>query len=171
MTLLELLAHFRATVQQSLTDAQRPDLNFDDSLIAAGAVAWDSCCGFLAVAPIRTYRYINPFPQEVVGDDSCDYAGIGVELSAVWLRCVPEIDDSGNPPSTMALQAAYDVLLNDHDPIWNALVSAEMVEMPGGWELERSAPVITWLGDQGGCVGLDARIQLGVDCSQWSITT
>lgn len=166
MKLTDLLAHVRATAQQALIDAGSPDLDFTTSLIAAGSVAWDTCCGWMVVAPQRTFRYQAPFPTLAQTDTACEYGGMGVEISLVWLRCVPEVDDQGNAPSVARMQAAYDVILADHDTIWNALVGAKTVDM-GGWELDRSDVSITWLGDQGGCVGFDARVSLGVDCQEW----
>jgi len=135
----------------------------DTSYIAAGMVAWDSCCGLLVAAPERTYRSAQ-FPIEGTTDYVCESAFIVVDVVILLLRCVPTIDDRGNPPPVAGLSAAYQSVLNDAAIIWNVVNG----ELPDGWQ--RSGLDQGYVGAQGGCVGVETRLSVGLAQSLWCPT-
>src|SRR6188472_1455578 len=68
------------------------------SYVAAGAVAWDSCCGLLVAAPERVYRSAA-FPIEGTTDYVCEPSFLVVDVIVLLLRCVPVVDDRGTAPT------------------------------------------------------------------------
>lgn len=72
----------------------------------AGQIADDDCCaGQLAVTVTRFYPSAAP-PAEATGDDSqpgCGPPLLVADLTVRVTRCVPVIDDQGNPPSCAGL--------------------------------------------------------------------
>lgn len=130
------------------------------SYVAAGAIAWDSCCGLLVVAPERVFRSAT-FPIEGTTDYVCESAFLVVDVVVLLLRCVPTLDDRGIAPAPALLSAAYGSLLTDAAIIWNVVVD----ELPEGWE--RSAVDQTFVGAAGGCVGVETRLSVGLPQSVW----
>jgi hypothetical protein len=132
----------------------------DAAFVAAGTIAWDSCCGFLVVAPERVYRSAV-FPIEGTTDYVCETSFIVVDVIVLLLRCVPVIDDRGKAPEPAALSAAYHAVLNDAAVIWNTVVD----ELPEGWE--RANVDQAFVGAQGGCVGVETRMTIGLPQDVW----
>lgn len=130
------------------------------SYVAAGAVAWDSCCGVLVAAPERVYRSAS-FPGEGTTDYVCESSFLVVDLVVLLLRCVPVIDDRGNAPTAKAMGAAYENALTDAAIIWNEMVG----ELPEGWQ--RANVDQTFVGAIGGCIGIETRMQVGLAQSVW----
>ena len=130
------------------------------SYVAAGAVAWDSCCGLLVVAPERVYR-AAAFPIEGTTDYICESSLLVVDLVVLLLRCVPTIDDRGVAPSPAALGSAHEALLTDAAVIWNVVVG----ELPEGWQ--RANVDQTFVGADGGCIGVETRMAIGLAQSLW----
>lgn len=130
------------------------------SYVAAGAIAWDSCCGLLVAAPERVYRSAT-FPIEGTTDYVCDDALIVVDVVLLLLRCVPAVDDRGKVPSPAALGPAYSKVISDAAVIWNAVVG----ELPEGWE--RANVDQMFVGAQGGCIGVETRFTIGLPQSVW----
>lgn len=128
--------------------------------VAAGAIAWDSCCGVLVAAPERVYRSAE-FPIEGTTDYVCEESALVVDVVILLLRCVPTLDDRGNPPSIPTLSAAYTTVLNDAAVIWNVVAG----ELPEGWQ--RSAVDQQFVGAQGGCIGVETRLSVGLAQSEW----
>jgi hypothetical protein len=128
--------------------------------VAAGSIAWDSCCGLLVVAPERVYRSAD-FPIEGTTDYVCETAFLVVDLVVLLLRCVPTLDDRGIAPAPSVLNASYGSLLTDAAVIWNVVVD----DLPEGWE--RSAVDQTFVGAAGGCVGVETRLSVGLPQSVW----
>jgi hypothetical protein len=126
-------------------------------------VAWDSCCGLLVAAPERTYRSAQ-FPIAGTTDYQCESAFIVVDVVVLLLRCVPTIDDRGNPPAVSALSAAYAGVLNDAAVIYNVVTG----ELPEGWQ--RANVDQGYVGAQGGCVGVETRLSVGLAQSAWCPT-
>lgn len=131
-----------------------------DSYVAAGGVAWDSCCGLLVVAPERVYRSAA-FPIEGTTDYVCETALLTVDLVMLLLRCMPTLDDRGIPPAASALNAAYNSVLTDAAVIWNAMTG----ELPEGWD--RANVDQTFVGAEGGCVGVETRMTIGLAQDAW----
>lgn len=131
-----------------------------DSYVAAGLIAWDSCCGLLVVGPERIYRSAT-FPIEGSTDDECETGMIVVDLVVLLLRCVPTLNDRGQAPPADALWAAHRKILNDGAIIWNAVTG----ELPDGWQRARVDQ--TFIGAQGGCIGIETRLSVGLAQDAW----
>lgn len=130
------------------------------SYVAAGATAWDSCCGLLVAAPERTYRSPS-FPIEGQSDDDCETAMLVVDVLVLLLRCVPTIDDFGNAPKPAELSAAFNAIINDAAIVWNAVTG----ELPEGWQ--RANVDQAFVGAEGGCIGVETRLTIGLPQSEW----
>ena len=130
------------------------------SYVAAGAVAWDSCCGVLVAAPERVYRS-GQFPIEGTTDYVCEDALLVVDVVVLLLRCVPVLDDRGNAPTPQAMNDAYVKVMNDAAIIWNVVTD----DMPEGWE--RANVGQQFVGAQGGCIGVETRLSVGLAQQDW----
>jgi hypothetical protein len=128
--------------------------------VAAGGIAWDTCCGLLVVGPERTFRSAQ-FPIEGTTDYQCETGFIVVDVVILLLRCVPTIDDRGNPPAVSELSAAYQSLLTDAAILWNVAVG----ELPEGWQ--RASVDQSYVGAQGGCIGVETRMSIGLAQGEW----
>ena len=142
----------------ALVACDRPPIT--EHYVAAGAVAWDSCCGLLVVAPERVFRSAQ-FPAEGTTDYVCETSLLVVDIVVLLLRCVPTVDDRGMPPTPDAMDAAYADALTDAAIIWNELVG----EKPEGWD--RANVDQTFSGATGGCIGVETRMQVGLAQSVW----
>lgn len=128
--------------------------------VAAGAIAWDSCCGLLVAAPERVYRSAS-FPVEGTTDYVCESSFLVVDVVLLLLRCVPTIDDRGNAPAPAALGAAHQGVLTDAAVIWNVVTG----ELPEGWD--RANLDQSFVGAEGGCIGVETRFTIGLPQSVW----
>ena len=148
------------TTETALNDCGRDPIN--RSYVAAGEIAWDDCCGMLVVAPERVYRS-QTFPGEATDEEICFGGYIAINYVVLLVRCVPTVDDRGRAPSVADLQAAYDSLLGDAAVVYNAVTS----DLPDYWM--RSSVAQTFLGAEGGCIGVETRLTIGIEQDQWSI--
>lgn len=130
------------------------------SYVAAGAAAWDDCCGTLIAAPERVYRTVT-FPLEGQSNDPCETAELAVDVVILLLRCVPTIDDKGRVPGQDKLIDAYQRILGDAATIWNAVRG----ELPEGWL--RANISQTFVGAEGGCIGVETRFTIGLPQEDW----
>ena len=144
----------------ALADCNREPISL--TYVGSGAIAWDDCCGTLVVVPERIYRSTS-FPAEDTDEVICFDGLIAIELSVLLLRCVPVVDERGRAPSQNALETAYADLLGDAAVIYNALTS----QFPDYWE--RTNPAQTFIGAQGGCIGVETRFIIGLEQSQFGI--
>jgi hypothetical protein len=133
------------------------------SLVAAGEIAWDNCCGMLVAAPERVFRSIS-FPSEFTTMEYCDTGHIAHQLVLLLVRCTPAPDARGNAPAEATLDAAYRSFLEDAAVVWNAI---ECADMPDEWQ--RASLSQTFVGAQGGCIGVETRVTIGVPEVSWSI--
>lgn len=147
-------------------------------LAAVGGITVDDCCvGLLAVAPERIYQVTDPFPLElgvgvgVAGARPCEEAPIGVDMVVSLYRCTPVIDEQGRAPSTAAQAQAFAGLTGDAAVIWNALTDVGLLGSDGYgdtlWQAARFSQV--FVGDAGGCVGVETRLTLGVGQAGWCL--
>lgn len=148
------------TALTALSDCGRDAIT--RSYVGSGAIAWDDCCGTLVVVPERVFRS-QEFPNEDTDEVICFDGMIAIELNVMLLRCVPVVDDRGRAPSASLLQVAYDKLLGDAAVLYNALTS----QFPDYWE--RTNPAQTFIGAQGGCIGVETRFTIGLEQSQFGI--
>lgn len=144
----------------ALADCGREAISL--TYVGSGGIAYDDCCGTLVVVPERVYRS-NAFPTEDTDEVICFDGLIAIELTVLLLRCVPVVDERGRAPSQTALQTAYNNLLGDAAVIYNALTG----DFPEYWE--RTNPSQTFVGAQGGCIGVETRLVIGLEQSQFSI--
>jgi hypothetical protein len=148
------------TALTALEDCGRESIS--TTYVGSGAIAWDDCCGSLIVVPERIYRS-SEFPAEDTTEVICFDGLIAVELNVILLRCIPVVDDRGRAPSESSLQTAYSNLLGDAAVIYNALTGA----FPDYWE--RTNPAQAFIGAQGGCIGVETRLTVGLEQTQFGI--
>lgn len=148
-------------VRNGLVQANRDDIQ--RAYVAAGQVAWDDCCGMLVVAPERVYRSVV-FPGEFNEREICDLGWLNVDLVVLLVRCVPVVDDRGRAPSQHALDESYKSLLEDSAVVWNVL---QCLFMPDEWEKANLSQ--QFVGADGGCVGVETRLTIGVPVSKWGV--
>ena len=132
------------------------------SYVAAGQIAWDDCCGMLVVAPERIYQS-ETFPQPNPNQQYCFGGYLAVEYVVLLVRCTPTVDDRGRAPSELELQTAYDSLLGDAAVVFNSLT----LQMPSDWI--RTVPTQTFTGAQGGCIGVETRLTVGIEQDKWAV--
>jgi len=137
------------------------DHDVQTAYVAAGTVAWDNCCGQLVVAPERVYRTAR-FPLEGPDENGCYDGLIALDLVVLLLRCVPVIDSDGSVPDDVELGAAYASILQDAAVIWDVLATTAL---PDWWD--RANQTQTFVGAEGGCIGVESRVTLGVDAELW----
>lgn len=140
------------------------------SLVAAGGIIVDDCCvGRLTVAPERTYRSIDPFPTEAGPDASCAGGMIGVDLVIRFDECIRVLTDAGEAPPVAEQQAAYQSVLEAAAIIWTAAVSRELLgdDAAGDPLWERANVTQLYVGIEGGCIGSETRLTLGIPMSLW----
>ena len=130
--------------------------------VGSGEVAWDDCCGSLVVTPERVFRS-QAFPAEDTEEVICFDGLIAIEFTVLLLRCVPVVDDRGRAPQDSALATAHAELLGDAAVIYNALTGP----FPDYWE--RTNPAQVFVGAQGGCIGVETRLIIGLEQSQFGI--
>jgi hypothetical protein len=157
---LDVASWVLATAKTALEDCGRDPIS--TSYVGAGEIAWDDCCGTLIVVPDRVYRS-QEFPSEDTSEVICFDGFIAIDFAVTLLRCVPVVDDRGRAPEDTALAVAYADLLGDAAVIYNALTGA----FPEYWE--RTNPSQTFLGAQGGCIGVETRITIGLEQSRFGI--
>lgn len=157
---VDVSQYFLDTTLASLADCGREPVS--TAYVAAGAVAWDDCCGTLIVAPERVYR-AQEFPSEFTGLELCDGGVLVIDLVILLLRCVPVVDDRGRAPSAAALQTAYQSLLDDAAIVHNVVTGP----IPDYWM--RATPTQTFVGAEGGCIGVETRVRIGLEQEQWAI--
>lgn|GEM_PF-1519427 len=127
--------------------------------VAAGAVAWDDCCGTLVVAPERIYRTAR-FPTEGPDEMGCFDGLIAVDLVVLLLRCVPTLDDRGRVPTVASMDAAYRAIMAEAAVVWNTLRGPF-----APWETANQRQ--EFVGSEGGCIGVETRITVGVEEESW----
>jgi len=146
-------------VQNGLTQANSAPIQ--RTYVAAGAIAWDDCCGMLVTAPERIYRSIS-FPAEFAEREICDLGWLNIDLLVLLVRCVPVVDNMGRAPTSDALNEAYKETLADSAVIWNVL---QCLAMPDDWE--KASLSQAFIGADGGCVGIESRITIGIPQTRW----
>lgn len=157
---LDIAEWLLSTTGTALADCGRDPIS--RAYVAAGQIAWDDCCGMLVVAPERVYRS-QTFPAEATDEEICFGGYIAIEYLVLLVRCVPTVDDRGRAPSVADLQAAYDSLLGDAAVVYNAVTST----LPDYWV--RSSVSQSFTGAEGGCIGVETRLTIGIEQDQWSI--
>jgi hypothetical protein len=117
----------------------------------------------LVVAPERIYKSAT-FPQQDSSEELCWGGYLTVDLLVLLVRCVPVVDDRGRAPTAAALQAAYLELIEDAAVVYNAVTAV----LPNP-EWMRALPAQTFVGAEGGCIGVETRLTLGVPQDEWAL--
>lgn len=139
-------------------------LSIDRVCIVPGEIAWDQCqCGQLVIAETQRFPSLS-FPLE--GADRTQECGspyLVVQLTVSLTRCVPVMDQDGNPPDCGELSVAAQQLSKDMsavrkaaecclDTTWND-TSQGLVAYELGAQ--------TVVGPEGGCAGSELVVFLG----------
>lgn len=134
----------------------------------AGALAWDACdCGLLAVTVDRIVQS-RAFPADAPPVDmsaGCPPPYLAASLTVTVLRCAPPPDRVGNPPTCEALDLAAQVWVTDLDATRRAIACALADLRTAGTIEEYTLGDQTPAGPEGGCVGFDTHLTVGlVNC-------
>lgn len=137
--------------------------------VAVGQAVWDDPCGQLVVAVERTFRTVDPFPTEAVSDAVCAGNPIGVDVVVLLVRCMPVIDDAGRAPAPSVLDATSASIYRDAAIVWNVLAGFDLLGDDGFGEpeWERGNLAQTFTGADGGAIGIESRVTLGVPAHLW----
>jgi hypothetical protein len=117
----------------------------------------------LVVGPERVYRSVQ-FPNEANGPEYCDKGDLTLDLVVVLVRCVPVVNDRGQAPSSKDLNDSYQSLLEDAAIVWNTI---DCADLPSDWQ--RANLSQSFVGAQGGCIGVETRVTIGLSQKVWSI--
>lgn len=145
------------------TPIDREDLERPSRVgIAVGQIIWDTPCpGQLHAGVEREWRYLA-WPNEAIGNEGpCMDGYIGLDVMVLLVRCIPGMDDSGNPPNADAANAAYDLILEESKIVMTTLAAGDYGD---DWQRARLSQTWTALGD---AVGVETRISLGLDIDAW----
>lgn len=143
----------------SATTAGSPDR----ACVVPGQIAWDGCdCGLLAATVERIYQSdAPPGAAEVILP--CPPGMFGADILLQIVRCAPNPDDRGNPPSCAALDAAARTVITDAYELGRG-VSCTLEDMAGDEEIvSYLVRPVGFLGPQGGCVGAEIRASVFID--------
>lgn len=128
--------------------------------VVPGAIAWDACdCGLLAVSVGQIYpteQFPNPAQVRVGG--TCDAPWEAAEIIMQVVRCTPTHDDNtGNPPTTAALDASAREILTDAHQMMRA-VSITLCQMNKDREIsDYLMRALVPQGPSGACGGNELR--------------
>lgn len=127
--------------------------------VVPGAIAWDACdCGLLAVSLAQVFL-TETFPDQLarrVGN-ACDAPWEVAEIVIQVIRCAPNPDDFGGPPTTTDLDASAQEVLRDAYEMLHA-VSVKLCQMNQAREIsDFMLRPLTAQGPSGGCVGNELR--------------
>lgn len=133
------------------------------SYVGAGLIAWDDCCGMLVVVPERVFR-AAVFPAEGPDRNGCYGGDVGLSIVVLWLACMPTVDDRGQVPSEADMRLAYATFLNGAAVVWNALA-----DLPVDWGWLHTGLNQTFIGTEGGCIGVESRVTVGINEAEWCV--
>lgn len=133
-------------------------------LVVPGEIAWDGCdCGMFAQTitgdvPSNTF----PAPAVDIRTGPCGPNLLVYSVTAQLLRCIPTLDDNGNPPTCDALLAAAQVTEDDRTRLRTA-VTCCLREMHTAVEIYNFAVgATTSVGPQGLCGGVQITYQFAL---------
>ena len=131
------------------------------SYLVPGALAWDDCqCGLLAIEwQTANYTAVFPNPRPILADGCKPY--LALQLLVTVLRCAPNPNDRGEPPTPEALHDAAIVNLDDVEAVLLGTSEAASTLESNHVILEYSLGQVAPAGPQGGCVGVTQQIYLG----------
>lgn len=140
------------------------DLTIQRKCVVPGEVAWDNCqCGQLVVSEERRYGS-REFPlEEVTSEAECGEPYLVVVLHVNLTRCVPTMDQNGNPPACDALDTAARQLMRDKRNIRSAVMCCltQIYDASGSLLMAFQLGGHETIGPEGMCAGSDLTILLG----------
>ncbi len=127
-------------------------------LLPTLTIPWDNCdCGGQIALAIQEVYGSDRFPNRAESKDwqPCGPAWTVVQVLLSVTRCVPTMDDQGQPPPCPASLAAAITLENDRTAVRQALACC-LTDLRNdtrifGWALQSS----TTVGELGGCAGVE----------------
>jgi hypothetical protein len=133
--------------------------------VVPGAIAWDECScdgGMLATSVAAVYPSEEPFNQQEEFPTNC-YAPYEVARIIVQvIRCAPQMDAQGNPPSVAALDASAQTLIQDSAEMINAALT-QLCTWETGYDI--SAFLVSPVepqGPEGDCVGNEMTVRVAM---------
>lgn len=152
----DLLDDLLAEAVNSLNTTDGADPPPESQFVAQGTVAWD--CDLLAVHLVRLEpKLLDPRAERCA---IVHMARVAVTL----LRCVPKVDDNGQPPSPAEMDTANRQLAVDGWALWKGLTRAWA---DGSWPIGIPCKNVKWgglepLAPSGGLAGwrVEATVQL-----------
>lgn len=135
----------------------------DRHSVVPGAIAWDECdCGLLAISLARIHLS-DSFPAQLttrVG--ACDAAWEVGEYVVQLIRCAPNPDGDDLAPTTAALDASAQEILQDAYELLKS-ASETLCEMKRDHDIiDFFLNPLTSQGPSGGCVGNELRFLVGL---------
>jgi hypothetical protein len=135
-------------------------------LLPTNLIPWDNCdCGGQVALAIQSIYGSTRFPQPADASKDWSHCGPPWAVAQVLVsvtRCVPTMDDQGQPPSCTASLAAAYTLEDDRTAVRQALACClqdlKDTQVIGAWALNAS----TTVGEQGGCAGVETPFLIGV---------
>lgn len=97
----------------------------DRRYVTNGLLIWDDCES-LAIMVENSYGTEADPTQELSDPMGMAFAMRGTSLGVALLRCVPDIDDNGAPPSAAEIEGAAELILTDAMAVFNTLVAAQV---------------------------------------------
>lgn len=127
--------------------------------VVPGGIAWDDCdCGLLAVSVGQIYPTETfPNPAQARVGNACDTPWEAAEIIMQIVRCAPNPDDNGEPPTVAALDTSARQVLTDAYEMMRA-VSTTLCQMNKAREIsDYVMRALNPQGPAGGCVGNELR--------------
>lgn len=135
-------------------------------LLPTQTIPWDNCdCGGQVALAIQTVYGSTRFPTPA--DATRDWSPCGppwqvAQVMVSVVRCVPTMDDQGQPPTCAAELAAALILEADRTAVRQALACCltglKDAGVIGGWALNPS----TTVGELGGCAGVETTFLIAL---------
>lgn len=127
--------------------------------VVPGSIAWDECdCGLLAVSVAQVFlteTFPDPLTRKV--GSVCDAPYEVGEIVIQVVRCAPNPDNQGGPPTVAELDASAQEVLRDAYEMLRA-TSIELCEMNTARDIaDFMLRPLTAQGPSGGCVGNELR--------------
>lgn len=132
--------------------------------IVPGNIAWDECdCGMLAQTITQTFPS-NVFPTAAVDQrqTACGPNLLVVNVLATLVRCVPIMDDNGNPPNCLALEDAA-VQLECDRQVLRYSITCYLRSLRDQYTIhEFSVGAASSTGPEGACAGIELPYQFAI---------
>lgn len=135
----------------------------EDSCTTYGQMTWDNCCpDMLRVAVLRQYAS-SVFPDPQLRPDNCNIYTRATDVQALVLRCAPNPNADGQPPTCEQLDKTAQNGAADMDAMWRAVACCfGKDESPFDYVIREIAPT----GPRGGCIGTRMLVTVNLlnDC-------